>query len=76
MKEIKWEGCNGAIGYPPQRPLPVFMAPGSSNTVSAWKPSPEELKALNAGACVMLTCFGYQPPVALMVQKVKEATLQ
>ena len=35
---------------------------------SAWLPSPDELKRLNAGAAVVLTLYGSQhPPVNLQV---------
>jgi hypothetical protein len=34
---------------------------------SNWKPSAEELAALNAGAVVELCCVGIQPPVSVGV---------
>lgn len=38
---------------------------------SAWRPSPLELQQLNAGASVVLTVFGGQPPVSLNVEGVE-----
>ena len=35
--------------------------------VSAWHPTPEELKRLNEGAAVYLGVVGHQPPVWLQV---------
>lgn len=44
---------------------------------SFWKPTPEELAALNEGACITLTIIGTRhPPVALKVETgVVESTL-
>lgn len=36
---------------------------------SAWEPSPKELEHLNAGGSVILRVMGWQPPVALYVEK-------
>lgn len=36
---------------------------------SAWEPTDEELAALNAGASIILRVVGWQPPVALYVEK-------
>lgn len=40
---------------------------------SAWEPTPEELAALNAGASVILSVVGGQPPVALYVEHAPDA---
>ena len=32
---------------------------------SAWKPTAEELAALNAGGAVLVTCVGGQPPMMI-----------
>ena len=40
---------------------------GSHAVVSAWKPSPEELAALNEGGSVFLLCMGQtHPPILLL----------
>lgn len=39
---------------------------------SAWEPTPEELERLNAGASVILSVVGGQPPVALEVGEIPE----
>ncbi len=36
---------------------------------SAWEPTPGELEQLNAGASVILRVVGWQPPVAIYVEK-------
>lgn len=36
---------------------------------SAWYPTAEELALLNAGEPVILTTFGFQPPVSLNVRE-------
>jgi hypothetical protein len=40
---------------------------------SAWRPTPDELAALNAGGSVILEIIGVQPPVALWVSDEMEA---
>lgn len=39
---------------------------------SAWEPTPDELAMLNAGGSVILRVIGWQPPVALYVERVTE----
>lgn len=36
---------------------------------SAWEPTPAELEQLNAGGSIILRVVGWQPPVALYVEK-------
>ncbi len=36
---------------------------------SAWEPTPAELEQLNAGGSIILRIVGWQPPVALYVEK-------
>ena len=40
---------------------------------SAWEPTPRELEQLNAGGSVILRVIGWQPPVALYVEKTEHA---
>lgn len=35
---------------------------GVPMTIVAWKPTPQELEAINGGALVYLTCIGGLPP--------------
>jgi hypothetical protein len=39
--------------------------------VSHWRPTAEELAALNAGAVIELSCVGVQPPVSVSVAEGK-----
>lgn len=53
-------------------PLPICKEP-DGRMVSVWRPTPEELTALNTGAHVILHIFApFHPPVALTVQKMEE----
>lgn len=47
----------------------VVYDPGATpGVISYWRPSPEELKLLNEGRPVYLSCWGYtHPPVAIGV---------
>ena len=47
--------------------LDVRVQPGNV-CESAWEPTPAELAALNAGASVILSVVGGQPPVMLYVE--------
>jgi hypothetical protein len=51
------------------RPLHVRVIPqeGGALVQSAWEPTPEELRMLNAGGSIVLTLIGAQPPVNLEV---------
>ena len=42
--------------------VPRGSVEGAGIVVTAWRPSAEELEALNAGAPVFLTCIGGLPP--------------
>lgn len=48
--------------------LHVRINPEQRTCESAWKPSAEELAALNAGGVVVLSVVGGQPPVMLSVE--------
>ena len=41
----------------------------NGRSLSAWEPTPEELKILNEGGSVILHIVGWQVPVALTVEK-------
>lgn len=43
-------------------PIPGGSMDGEKMVVVAWKPSPDELAALNSGAPVFLTTLGGLPP--------------
>lgn len=50
--------------------LPIRVTRDERNHVvcqSAWKPTPEELAVLADGGYVVLSVWGWQPPVALTV---------
>src|ERR1017187_5188741 len=40
---------------------------------SAWEPTPAELEQLNAGGSIILRIIGWQPPVAVYVEKAEHA---
>lgn len=72
-------GANNVLGPPkgwdPSRNGPcghlhvrVSAAGGALRCESAWEPTPEELRILNAGGHVILSVVGGQPPVALYVE--------
>ncbi|WP_373379901.1 hypothetical protein [Cupriavidus nantongensis] len=78
MNKIQHPSNNDVLGAPAgwnQRELPVSALPitrrdvaGQPAVVSYWKPTAEELAALNAGASVALWVIGQSmPPVALEV---------
>lgn len=78
MRKIQHPSNNDVLGAPAgwaQGEIPVNALPitrttvnGVDAVVSYWKPSPEELAALNAGASVSLWVLGgTMPPVALEV---------
>lgn len=46
---------------------------GSGWCESAWEPTPAELEQLNAGGSIILRVVGWQPPVALYVEKAEHA---
>lgn len=49
--------------------LHVRIKPEQRTCESAWRPSAEELAALNAGGVVVLSVVGGQPPVMLSVER-------
>lgn len=71
---------NAPHGWRPTRDgdcagLPVRITRDEHHTMmtSFWRPSPDDLAALNAGACVSLTVLGLSHPVvALGVEHVDE----
>lgn len=83
MKPVEFEGQTTLLAPPPGTPrgtcgaLPVKVVrdktPFGGSMLSCWKPSPEDLAALNAGAHVVLAVYGGgHPPVWLDVQKCVE----
>lgn len=74
MKPVKFEGMNCTYTAPDCEDLPARceLEGEHLSVLSAWKPSEEDLKLLNAGGCVCLSVLGGQPPVALWVQEVTE----
>lgn len=79
MRPVEFEGQSLVMGPPTGTPqgkcggLPMKIGksntwPGAYTYTSYFKPSPEELAALNEGACVELCIHGLQhPPVAVNV---------
>lgn len=60
-----WTEANGPCGT-----LPIIYrkdSHGNPESVSAWRPTPEELKMLNDGGFVILSVVGWQVPVSLYV---------
>lgn len=84
MKPVIFKGYDGALNAPkdwrPSRdgecaalPVKISEYNGQQALLSYWKPSVEELQALNEGSSVCLGVVGYShPPVFLMVQRVEE----
>lgn len=72
MEPVKFEGMNVTYVAPGCKDLPtkVEESDGNLSVISCWKPSEEDLAALNAGGCICLNVLGGQPPVALWAQKV------
>lgn len=46
---------------------------GSGWCESAWEPTPHELEQLNAGGSIILRIVGWQPPVAIYVERAEYA---
>lgn len=80
MNKIQHPSNNGVLGAPAgwdQNQLPCSALPitrtewdGVPAIVSFWKPTPEELEALNKGAAVFLSIVGNSmPPVAIGVEQ-------
>lgn len=78
MKPVEIRGKNADFGKPrdwdetrdgPCGTLPVRVEQFGiyDNHRSNWKPTVDELKRLNAGGVVELSCIGQQPPVMLTV---------
>ena len=72
MDPVKFEGMNVTYVSPGCGDLPTLAheEDGHLCVTSCWKPSAEDLVALNAGGCVCLNVVGGQPPVAMWVQEV------
>lgn len=79
MDRVQHPSNNAVLGAPvgwDQEALPCGALPvtrtewdGVPSVVSFWKPTPEELAALNAGKPLALwVCGQTMPPVALMVE--------
>lgn len=71
MEPVKFEGANVTFTAPGCGDLPARadQVDGKLNITSCWKPSEEELAALNDGGYVCLNVLGGQPPVALWAEK-------
>lgn len=75
MKPVNFVGANAALKQPADwdeekngecEDLAVSIDREARTITSIWKPSPEELAALNAGGGVALTVFGeYHPPISI-----------
>ena len=70
MNPVQFPQANDSFGAPSGMEeevaaLPVFkgIINGMPGNMSAWKPSPEELEALNNGGLVYLTIYGVGHPV-------------
>jgi hypothetical protein len=77
MKAIEFEGQTHLLNPPPSMErgscgaLPVFAH--DHRMISVWKPTPEELEALNKGYHIALTIMGdVHPPVMMHVQRYTE----
>ncbi|MER9622666.1 hypothetical protein NKI98_14705 [Mesorhizobium sp. M0222] len=60
-----WTPSNGPCGT-----LPIRLQKdtyGNPECVSAWKPSPEEIKTLSDGGFILLKVVGWQVPVWISV---------
>lgn len=77
MDPVKIEGANLVLGKPSNwtdrecGSLHAYRdtADGVTITTSAWKPTPDELAAINSGATVYLTVWGQaHPPVSVWVR--------
>ncbi|CAG4887899.1 hypothetical protein [Paraburkholderia saeva] len=79
MNRTQHPSNNAVLGAPagwdqqelPCSALPItrVVADGVAHVVSFWRPTPDELKALAAGALVELWVVGHtMPPVALAVE--------
>ncbi len=58
-----WTEANGACGT-----LPIIYrkdAHDNDECVSAWQPTPDELRMLNDGGYVILSVIGWQVPVSV-----------
>lgn len=82
MKPIEFEGQTTLLAPPPGTKrgdcgaLPVIIHKSGPFVVSMssfWKPSPEDITALNSGAHIRLDVYGGQhPPVWLSVDRCAE----
>lgn len=72
MEPVKFHGANTTFTAPGCGDLPALVCTenGKTSVTSCWRPSEEELAALNAGGYVCLNVLGGQPPVALWAQEV------
>jgi hypothetical protein len=60
-----WDQAQASCGA---LPVTIGEYAGQPAVMSYWRPRPDELEALNAGAYVMLVIVGHgMPPVALEV---------
>lgn len=86
MKIVEFKGQTQVLGPPPDfnrpgalvecgaLPIRVELLDGMPTMTSCWKPSPAEIDALAAGACITLTVFSNRhPPVAVGIEHVEVA---
>lgn len=67
-----WSEANGPCGT-----LPIIFrrdGPGNLESVSAWKPTADELRTLNEGGFVILSVIGWQVPVSVYTANKDAAT--
>lgn len=67
-----WTEANGSCGT-----LPIIYrkdAHGNPESVSAWKPTADELRMLNEGGFVLLSVIGWQVPVCIYTDTKDAAT--
>lgn len=67
-----WSEANGPCGTLPI----IFRRDGHGNleSVSAWKPTADELRTLNEGGFVILSVIGWQVPVSVYTANKDSAT--
>lgn len=77
MKPVNFHGATHVMGPPKNWDNtvecdPLIVQVDGSVFTSVWKPTPEDLAMLQAGAMVVLSVFGGQPPVLVSAQFVTE----
>lgn len=75
MNPVNFEGANRRLLPPPSDPNvdPLMVFDRDGQMISVWRPTTEQLKALQEGAFVLLHVWGARhPPVLLSVQRMTE----